>query len=881
MGKVIKRADGTKIVVVGGKIVKTLKPGEEASPVKEKGNEEFVASNNIYDNALSPLTDISADELPSELPTTTSVKNTEKTSQVLNLKRTITNDKRSSSTPLLELPKSTKGKSPSRPLLTKSFTVQKDAVTEKPTRSSYSPKKTSYTKRSTSDVYKGRETSRGSRSYRSRDSEHQRSSQQSSSSHSNKRARRSRSRSPRRARSPRRQRSPHRSTGKHRPPSKKPKEILRPRSKSPSVEKPEKRNDSPRKQSKNLLPTPLSNIDIFSLISPVENLGSKEDILNLIQQQAEDMLKAQHSGPVDEEKKKKLRGAMESILIQRGIISKPRNRTQSLLRASSSESSDGRESPEILRKLNQKYNESANISVNDSPEEIDMEAISPCIDNVSDTLDQEQQKISDVSQSDMEMSDEEIEPDNEDGKTPAFRKKVDASDKTSHELSNKIQIKLGKDEDEEVFQELAACVNSLKSSADVQQLIEAIENRIKTFFTDGSSPHNLERKIKRYQALVAKVVIEAESIKEQEEDNKVTYHTHRRSRSKEAKSSRVEVEKPVHVSVGYPVQPPEQPWLYPTSASNLQQPHTENFETSFDDPAEPEKLSFDKVQAQFVSQRVNYHVCLLCMIETANPSHFQKHLDGVKHYEAVVSKMKQLSTTANVKKFKRHDLVIKCKLCDVICRGQSKYNEHANHRSHQALVQAYVKIGRVVPEPEIVHNHEAHLKEKLEKIQESETPAVGREYMSRKTVKDCNDDIKDMYHCSLCKVNCNSEIQVEKHVRSKKHYLIYVKVNQPEVNVQVSAHEHKKRREATKKIVSTMKTIKQMEAIIEQNKQRKQNEECTKKQVIDEDPVPAPPLNMRRQHSPAQKPFPSFTGYDPNAKDGTLGMFLVIAKTVL
>ena len=834
VGKVIKRADGTKIVVVDGKIVKTLKKNDEELPKTFKPNEGKRSSPKAepsYDEALSPLTDISADELPSEIPDDKAdkktIKKSDDTHPVVSIKRTITFNQRSSSA-LLEKPKSPTEKQQSTSRLSKISNVSKEIENRRNYRESNSSRRESYTSRSHDD-------SRGKHTDTIGNHRHK-PDQRDPASHSSRKIRRSRSHSPRqtRPRSPvHRNREPQhsRASGKYRQQKNaRSRNRSQSRSRSPKARSYGKKSLSPKKRSLESKASPVVENKLTSLLINEESSPSTHNsILNLIQQQAEDLLQAQHSGPIDEEKKKKLRDAMESILEKRGIIntSQSRKRKKSLLRSTSSEeSSDGRESPKILEKLHQKYNTTAE---EESPvpknkkDSLNMEAISPCIDNVSVASDE--QKVSDVSQSDMELSDEDAQKDNEDGKTPAYRRKSGLPDENTKEPSSKlIQIKLGKDEDEEAFQSLAARVDGLKSSADVQDLIQAIESRIKSYLTDDIDPAALEKKIKRYQALVAKVVIEAESIKEKEEDSKITYHT-RRSGSKELKSAESDAKGGSCNSISYPVQSREQrqPWLYPNLTQDKTTLRTNPGQSvSQDLPRPPDLTESEKIHAQYVSQRVGYHVCLLCMIESSNDLHFQKHLDSRKHHEAVQTKIRQLqqSNSANVKKFKRHDLVTKCKLCDVICRGEKKYNEHANHRSHLAQVQAYIKIGRAIPEPEILHDQEHKIRGQIEEIQESDTPAVGREYMSVKTVKDCDDNVTDVYYCSLCKTNCNSEIQVERHVRSKKHYLIYVKVTQPEVNVQVNAGEHKKRRETTKKIVSAMKTIKQMEEMIERNRDR-------------------------------------------------------------
>ena len=78
-----------------------------------------------------------------------------------------------------------------------------------------------------------------------------------------------------------------------------------------------------------------------------------------------------------------------------------------------------------------------------------------------------------------------------------------------------------------------------------------------------------------------------------------------------------------------------------------------------------------------------------------------------------------------------------------------------------------------------------------------------------------------------------------------------------------------------------MKTIKQMEAIIEQNKKRKQDDNYSSQaQDMSEDKAPAPSSNIQRPQLPPPKPFPSFTGYDPNAKNSAnFGMYLLLASS--
>ena len=554
-----------------------------------------------------------------------------------------------------------------------------------------------------------------------------------------------------------------------------------------------------------------------SLLNQEHQSCSKEDIVNLIQKQAEKMLQNQQKGPIDEQKREKLRVAMEAILVQRGIIKKHDKQSRSLLRASSSESSDNEQSP-ILERLHQKYTRESDEKLTSVP--VETEEISPDIDDIS-VASEPAQNISDVSASDMEVSDDgEPIKDNEDGETPAFRKSVEQSQDMEHNSSSSqvIKIKLGSASSEgEDFQKLSAQIEQIKSSNDVPSLIEAIELKIKSLLNAGLPSSTLEKQVKKYQSLVAKVVIKAESVKEQEEDEKITYHKYgNEKRSLGAGDLNNNVcSYPVHSQESHNQQ---KPWVnpqVPVKANSLSSPLEPHESAIQPQPINP----YEEVTAEFVSQREGYHVCLLCMIESTTAPQFQKHLDGKKHRDAVEAKVKQKTQgNINLKKLKKHALVIRCKLCDVTCNSEKKYNDHVGHRTHQAFIQAYLKIGRVVPEPEILRDVDNVNKRVMEEIQGSETPAVGREFMSVKTVRDCDDNVVDVYYCALCKLNCKSEIQVEKHVRSNKHYLIYVKATQPDVNIQVHAAEHKRRRETTKKIITTMKTIKQMEVIVERNK---------------------------------------------------------------
>ena len=839
LGKVIKRADGSTIVVVDGKIVKTMKPEVPALSSVKDVTETIIKSNvnspsviNISADELSPdeltigeLSTKSTDNLLTNQPTLQDVKNS------VEIKRTITFDRSQpdSNLPFLinsgkpvsykDTKDTTKDKKYDSSALNKrddrslskdikAVSLQQSYLSKKSTISPEIDKMADFLPRTKeesapmlSKYGKGGNQEESSRTFRS--SKRTRSPKQSP----HRSPQRSYTKIPKRSRSPLIQRNyPHGAKSqRHR-----------------KYDNRSQRSGTSKQTQPKLTPTKDPKLD--SLLSSNE-FGSKEDIINLIQKQAEEMLQAQNVDPIDAEKRKKLREAMESILTKRGLIEPlvSKENISNDLYEGSSDSSDGCESSPILEKLHRKYN-----NISERHEEIEsyqkepqtMESKIPCIDNISVASDE--QKISDVSHSDMELSDEEPKEDNEDGKTPAFRKNmysIPSHDAGRPPSPQRIQIKFGKDAEEDAFQELASRLNDLKNSEDVQSLIEAIENKIKSLLTINLEPSSLEKKIKRYQTLVAKVVIKAELIKEKEEEDIITYH--RYTKSKDADLVELQKRDGGKPSVSYPVQINEEikPWLYTKQNNPIQdhpiassQPINLQVESQSHDP-------YQKVKEHYVSQRPGYHVCLLCMIESNNESQFMKHLNGKKHMEAVNNKIKQMDTPINNKKYKKHTgLVIRCKLCDVTCVGQKKYNDHANHRSHQALVQAYVKIGRVVPEPEIIHDHEDQIRERIEEIQDSGTPAVGREYMSVKSIHDCDDNIIDVYHCSLCKSNCNSEVQVEKHVRSKKHYLYYVKSTQPDVNIQVNAGEHKKRRETTKKMVSTMKTIKQMEEEVERNK---------------------------------------------------------------
>lgn len=810
LGKVIKRADGSTIVVVDGKILKTMKSSVRDSSQDIAKSDTKSASINISADELSPdelsLEDISpkcADKLVNSQQDMLNVNDS------VEIKRTITvdhlNQSRSNTSSSMDYEKSTLPKATSHKLTKDDKNLYSTNISAIPLQNFNESKKTS------SQIDRvGGSQSRSKDKSSSVYNRHGCHDELSQTFRSSKRTRSPKQLSPR---------SPHRYYTK-----------VPKRSRSPLISRPSSprhRKYDHQSQKSGLLKQNQPNSSINKkdnlelLFSQEANFGSKEEILNLIQKQAEEMLQAQNTDPIDAEKKMKLRVAMESILTKRGLIEKKAKESYSnSFEDESSDSSDGHESP-VLEKLHKKYIKNSEADSEKKKKEA-TESESPCIDNISVASDA--QEISDVSHSDMELSDEEPKKDNEDGKTPAFRKIMQSGSvvQTIKQPSpQRIHIKFGKDAEEEAFQQLASKLDELKNSADVQSLIEAIENKIKSLVTMNLEPSNLEKKIKRYQTLVAKVVIKAESIKEKEDENIVTYHRYTKAKEPET------YEHPIvkgESSIKYPVQTNEErkSWLYTnqniqfpnslTEASPLIAPKTNITETPNTDP-------YEVIKENYISQRPGYHVCLLCMIESNNESQFLKHLNGKKHIEAVNSKIKQMNTPTNSKKYKKHPgLVIRCKLCDVTCVGQKKYNDHANHRSHQALVQAYVKIGRVVPEPEIIHDHENQLRVKIEEIQDSGTPAVGREYMSVKSVRDCDDNIIDVYYCSLCKCNCNSEVQVEKHVRSKKHYLIYVKATQPDVNIPVNVGEHKKRRETTKKMISTMKTIKQMEEAIENNK---------------------------------------------------------------
>ena len=859
MSKVIKRADGSTIVVVDGKIVKTMKPKQQRSstPSNQRGGSATPALKpspiRISADEISPDNSPSQSERPSS---TRRLPNPNMTRPNVEIKRTINVDRPAH-----------QAVSPQRSI--RPVDRRQDIPTERASERIYSSRTRERSRERRVNRPRSVDMKRPMRISHERKPEER----ELSSDRSRTRPVIQRPRSKERVHETSRDkaafetdetrnqaRGQHSRRGRgsikphmgkwHNYDNYRPKEAL-----LNNLSDKKDRSASPKRRKRSTSPVPrpsgqtssLDNINsLHKLLNEQTNdQVSKEGMLDMIQKQAESMLEAQHNGPIDEEKKKKLREAMESILVQRGFIKNSTTKKRGLLRSRSPESSDGGESPPVMSKLHKKYLASEN-TASSSTNQRRTEAISPAIDNIS--VASGDQELSDVSQSDMDVSDEEKKDDDEDGKTPAFRRKLNRSPDTQivrdEHAANLIKIKIGKDAEELAFKELASKLEDIKTSKDVQNLIEAIENKIKSLLTVDLEPSTLEKKIKRYQMLVAKVVMKAESIKEEEEEGKVTYHRYgkakdRKSADRNKGPASQAITAPV---ISYPVQCNEQkkPWLYPSSQER-NNPHSAQ---PVQQPGYPQVVQdpVQKVKEQYVSQRPGYHVCLLCMIESNNEAQFQKHLDGKKHQEAIRSKVKQVATPPSDKKFKNsRNLVIRCKLCDITCIGQKKYNDHCNHRSHQALIQAYMKIGRVVPEPEIVHDQQDAIREKIEEIQDSGTPAVGREFMSVKTTKDCDDNVVDVYFCALCKVNCASEVQVERHVRSKKHYLIYVKVTQPEVDIQVNPAEHKKRRETSKKIVSTMKTIKQMEEVIERNR-----ESLNQKYVA---PVPTPNLDGHKYPS--------------------------------
>lgn len=259
-----------------------------------------------------------------------------------------------------------------------------------------------------------------------------------------------------------------------------------------------------------------------------------------------------------------------------------------------------------------------------------------------------------------------------------------------------------------------------------------------------------------------------------------------------------------------------------------------------DDPVE-------RINKQYVSQQPGYFVCLLCKIECQNQKSFEMHLNGKKHAQYVQEKL--ADPTARFKptkgpKNKRHNIIVRCLQCEVICKGEEKYNSHCLERGHVKATKEYLKLGRGIPEPEILYNHDDDIKEQVEKIEEEGVPAVGRDYVMNKDIKDYDDNLIEVFHCKLCRCNLRNEVQVERHIRCKKHYLNYVKVESPQLNVPLKQNEHKKRKKVAKDIYNAMQNVRRVEESLELEEADKQKHKVlrAKHSEIKSDPISPPDL---------------------------------------
>eukprot|EP00116_Pleurobrachia_bachei_P000453 sb/3460715/ len=422
---------------------------------------------------------------------------------------------------------------------------------------------------------------------------------------------------------------------------------------------------------------------------PRSNLGNllggsstKENLMELIQKQAEEMLRNQDSGPIDEAKKKRLRETLVGILKSRGLVA-PEGTPE--------------EGSAVLQKLHQKYR---------------VEMISP-----------EKQMPSPV----------EIQP----------------------MLPPPALIDTFKQKDDQDYEALSARLDALQSSEQVEGLISSVEQKIKEVVSHYADSDLLEKRIKRYQKLVAKVVIKAETIKEREEED-----SYRQFETPNA-------EAPV---VAYPIQVENKPWLHgehkpwfqtpePAAPSSNPPEITGETEISEDSPDIDSKTlvkMIDDVHAQYVSSRPGYHVCLLCMIESIDENNFNMHLMGKKHKEQVTTRIRKI--------MKPGAKDVRCVLCNLTFQTHAKYLNHCKKRAHTVKVEAFNRIGKEIPEPEYLERSELDI----------EAPVVGRAFLSSRTSLDPI-SLKPMtfYQCSLCNTTCSSELQVEKHVRSKQHYENY------------------------------------------------------------------------------------------------------------
>ena len=497
---------------------------------------------------------------------------------------------------------------------------------------------------------------------RSKEGESKRSGQQSSSQHSSSRKQTYRSQNPLERK--KRSRSRERRSGHQDEKRKSPSHRRRKRTRSQSP-----KNQAPLKP-------PSSNLG--NLLS---GSSTKENLMELIQKQAEEMLRNQDSGPIDEAKKNRLRETLVGILKSRGLVA-PEGTPA--------------EGSAVLQKLHQKYR---------------VEMISP-----------EKQMPSPV----------EIQP----------------------MLPPPALIDTFKQKDDQNYETLSARLDALQSSEQVEGLISSVEQKIKEVVSHYEDSDLLDKRIKPYQKLVVKVVIKAETIKEREEED--SYR-------------QFETPNPEAPVVAYPIQTESKPWLHgehkpwfqaqepaPPSSNPPEMGENELLDDSPDLDSKTLVKMIDDVHAQYVSSRPGYHVCLLCMIESTNEQNFNSHLMGKKHKEQVTTRIRKI--------MKPGTKDVRCVLCNLTFQTHSKYMEHCKKRAHTVKVEAFNRIGKEIPAPEYLERSELDI----------EAPVVGRAFLSSRTSLDPI-SLKPMtfYQCSLCNTTCSSELQVEKHVRSKQHYENY------------------------------------------------------------------------------------------------------------
>lgn len=151
-------------------------------------------------------------------------------------------------------------------------------------------------------------------------------------------------------------------------------------------------------------------------------------------------------------------------------------------------------------------------------------------------------------------------------------------------------------------------------------------------------------------------------------------------------------------------------------------------------------------------------ICALCHVNTYSEVSFEEHCAGFQHQSNVAqlgwakeaAEPKRMATAEANHGLQHNPIAWNCSICQVKCSGELDLNNHLKGWRHQENTVALWRESQEIQGESGFEEAELYEKKELQLVDMEQRPA-------------------SRWNCSICKANCTSESDLERHLRGRRH----------------------------------------------------------------------------------------------------------------